>query len=394
MKLIFAIFFPISLYFVGLYVSVLSGLSKISFYYYGFIIAYFFSFLLFYFLGKKQSDRQPTITLLRLGRVFVIMKIITTLYYFLVFLHYFILNGYTNIRGYMVSDAIQSSPFYISILMYVDSYIAVPLNFYFLLFFYKIGNNKYFNIVLWSLIFHYAVFFASRGIFYNFIILGILYYFVFQKIVLKQLIVFPFLLAGIISISTLMHVNRDDSAQLHTADSSVMQSLTTGILFYHIVPPLILDSITENSPFFKEHTGYGFATFGFITDNFALILPVDNPKQYMPAKILSAEAQNYLLDFADQQFNALATLFYAAVFDFGFLGPIIYGVFFGALLGWSLKSGNNVGQLIFVLIASYVYFGAFMFNITGEWFFVLLLSQFFIRKKSKSILLQDTLNVF
>lgn len=94
----------------------------------------------------------------------------------------------------------------------------------------------------------------------------------------------------------------------------------------------------------------------------------------MVSKLLSAEAQNFILNLEGQDYNAFATFLYPALFDFGVVGPCIYGIFFGYFISYSYNRQDIVGGVYYVVMAFFVYFNAFTFFITGEWFFVLFLA--------------------
>jgi hypothetical protein len=153
---------------------------------------------------------------------------------------------------------------------------------------------------------------------------------------------------------------------------SIIDSLVRNALNYHLIPPLILSSIIETSAIFEFGSGYGRATFGFLLDPLISLLPVTDPKGLMVSKILSAEAQSFIFSYDEQDYNAYTTFLYAAAYDFGLTGPILYGAFFGACMGYGYGRRDGVGFIIYCIFAYFVFFNAFTFFITGDWFWALI----------------------
>ena len=381
MTTLLACLFPISVFFIGCFVAHDFALNDIYQYYLSFILFFILSFFLALFLTKPKYRNNLSKRFHLASRGYLTFKVIVVLYYGLIFISYVTANGYENIRGFFASEQLQSSPFYFAPLTYLDAYVAVALDYIFLAFFVGLSNKRNALTLIALLIVQYAIFFAARGIFAGLISFFILHTIYQKSISLKKFVKGSFMVVLIFPLIMFMQINRDSNSKNN--DDAISDRATSGILYYYVVPPLILDSISKNSEYYKTHVGYGFATFGFLTDPLVALLPIDNKKDFMPSKKLSAEAQNYILDFEGKEYNALASFLYGAIFDFGILGPVIYGMFFGMLLGHSYARRDLFGLVIYISTAMFVNTGGLIFHITGEWFWSILLSSFFIIKISK-----------
>jgi len=376
---ILALLLPISMYLLQLGVAVGLDQTDIALPYVLFII----SFSVFGAIGLNSApiriDIDPQHRYLDLFfRAFVAVEIICFVYFGLVFGGYVTENGYFGIRNFMMSELIKSSPYYSASLMYVSAYILWALEAIVIVFAFLTRRTAVAVTVLACVTVQHAVFIASRIIFYEFLIIG-LFAMLHRRVAWSRLVKTALGVgAAILVLSVGLSLLRDESLQ--SSDAGVLsQVLTQGILNYHLVSPLILKSITQTSTYFLTHVGYGRATFGFLLDPLLGLLPMDDAKSLMASHVLSGEAQNFIVTFGDHDYNAFTTLLFPAMFDFGILGPVVYGAFLGYGCGRSFISRSIAGALIYIIFARFVYLGAFTFSITGEWFWVLLLIGIFSR---------------
>jgi oligosaccharide repeat unit polymerase len=373
MTAFFAMVLPVSIFVLQMGISILLSQS-VAGYYELFLGSYLISFVIGYLMprsvavnSKWNPDRDAAIN------AFLVVKGFVVVYFGLIFAAYFSANGYQNVREYMTSDQLQGSPLYFAPLMYVDAYILYPLNYIVLISLYLRRRWRAFWFLIACIFLHTAVFYASRIIFYNALML-LIFGALHARVSLRKILAYVTILGAVgLAASLIIAFNRD--AHLNYSDQgSLDEALITGVLFYHLVPPLILNAIHESSTYFNSHTGFGLATFGFLTDPILSLLPVADPRSLMASKMLSAEAQNFLLVGNGLTYNAFTTFLYAAIFDFGWLGPVIYGSFFGAGIGYAFRRRDNVGFMIFVIFSYFVYFNAFTSFITGDWFWVMVFS--------------------
>jgi hypothetical protein len=244
---------------------------------------------------------------------------------------------------------------------------------------------KFFFILLCTIVLHYIVFYASRTIFYNLVMLALFGSLYERQPILKAIAVFAGFSIIALSASAILLYQRDNHFE-YDGFESLTDSFVLGGLNYHVVPPLILDAISKDSLYFNANAGYGVATFGFLADPVISLLPTGDAKSLMASKVLSAEAQSFTLNFDGSEYNAFATFLYLAVFDFGRVaGPAVYGLFFGFVIGSTLRRRDAAGFLTFVIFAYFVYFNSFTFFITGDWFWVLVFVGLFFRGRANHI---------
>lgn len=373
MIVILAMFIPVSIFVLQAWVAVGLDLPQVQVFYIGFLCAYFPAFLLA-LLAATCRKLLPYVWDIRFDhyvKAFLITKVGIVFYFGLVFLYYFSGNGFTDVRQYMTSEAIQESTFYFAPFMYLDAYILYPLNYLVLLFLFMQKKWLYFNLLLLAIFLHTVVFYAGRMFIYNALMLtffGALH----LRLSLRKIFatVVGFVTVGLM-LALIIAFNRDTSMSFDGTES-IGDSLVIGVLNYHLIPPKILSSIIETSTLFSSGSGYGLVSFGFLLDPFISLLPVADPKSLMASKMLSAEAQNFTFSYDDLTYNAFTTFFYPAVYDFGLAGPILYGAFFGAGVGYGYGRRDGVGFVIFCIFAYFVFFNAFTFFITGDWFWALI----------------------
>lgn len=267
MRFLIAITLPVWLFIAQFWLSFNLDLDR--------LIPVYASFLFFYYLGavfglrgggvKRCYDFRLTPRFLIASKLFISIKILLLIYFFLIFLEYYFSNGYEFIRGYMTGEEIKNSRFYLAIFMYLDAYIMVPLNFIFLSIFLFGRENKMAAILAGILFFQYVVIYAGRMAFYNFAVFAI-FYLVYKRISLIKIFVrvFPFaIIAAVISFTLVF--SRDNTYVFDGGDS-IQGAATFSVLNYHLVPPLIFDDIIKKSEYFNSRNGFGLATFGFIFD--------------------------------------------------------------------------------------------------------------------------------
>lgn len=371
MKSLLAITLPVSLFMVQAWFSFVMELNEVQHYY--------FIFLLFYFIASGASFAIPVCRrdLNRLtpafdwfAKSFIILKIILTGYFFLIFLNYILGNGYYNIRQYMTSDEVQGSPFYFAPFMYIDAYIAYPLNYIVLIALYLRKNKKMFCVLSSCIVLHLVVFYASRTIFYNALILVLLGVVYSKQPIVKLLGTVLASSIVVLAMSSFLLFNRDEYIQYGGLESLV-DTLILAVGNYHIIPPLFLEEISGRSEYFNSNIGYGLATFGFLVDPLISLFASGDAKSLMASKILSAEAQSFKISIDSMGYNAFTTFLYPAVFDFGRVaGPAIYGSFFGFAITSAFRRRDAAGFLAFIILGYFVYFNSFTFFITGDWFWV------------------------
>jgi oligosaccharide repeat unit polymerase len=373
--------FPVLLFVIQAIVAANSHLNNVLNYYLTFLISYCLFFSLAYKFTKKAEKNQPIEAAYWLFNFFLLLKLIVIVYFSLIFAEYISQNGYLGIRGYMTSEAIKNNSFYYAPLMYLDSYILSPLNYIAIIFF--IQTKKFVKLILLALeiIIHFSLFYASRMIIYNFFILFIIYS-LYAGQWKKGYTVALFVLG--ISLATVLQMNRDKDPSFFESKSQLASSLASfnSVIAYHEVPPFILSKIKERSELFNSPIRHSLATFGFISDPFVALFVKDNSRQYMDSKLMSQETQKFTIEHKGNIYNGFTTFLWPAIYDFGFWGPIIYGIFFGTVLGWSLKCRDLSRQLIFIITSFFIYFNSFTFFITGDWFIVLLIGYFFYRKNN------------
>jgi oligosaccharide repeat unit polymerase len=371
---ILAMFIPVSVFVLQAWVAVGLDLPQVQMLYIGFLSAYFPAFLLALLAARRQ--RQSYVWDSRFNiyiKAFLVTKAVIVFYFGLVFLYYFAGNGFAYVRHYMTSVNIQASPFYFAPFMYLDAYIIYPLNYLVLLSLFIQKKWRYFNLLLLAIFMHTVVFYASRMLIYNALMLTF-----FGALHLRRPLrkifstVLGFAIVGL-TLSLVIAFTRDTSMSFDGTES-ISYSLVNGALNYHLIPPLILNSIIEKSTLFSSGYGYGLASFGFLLDPFISLLPVEDPKSLMASKMLSAEAQSFIFSYDDHIYNAFTTFLYPAVYDFGLAGPILYGAFFGAGVGYGFGRRDGVGFVIFCIFAYFVFFNAFTFFITGDWLWALVLA--------------------
>ncbi len=386
---IFAITLPVSLFIAQAWFSFDIALSE--------VLNFYLVFLAFYFLGCIASFAMPRrqYELNRLtpafdwfAKTFVVLKVIITTYFFFVFLHYFQGNGYLNVRQYMTGDDVQSSPFYFVPFMYIDAYIVYPLNYIVLMALYLSKNKRLFIILLICIALQTIVFYASRTVFYNALLIMLFSAIYKRTPILKVLgITLTYSIVALV-VSTVLLFNRDRHVQFEGIEP-LINTLVFAVGGYHTVPPILLDAIVRDSAYFNSGAGYGLATFGFLIDPLISLMPVGDAKSLMASKVLSAEAQRFTLNIGDDVYNAFTTFLYPAVFDFGSIaGPAIYGTFFGFAITSAFKRRDAAGFLAYVILSYFVFFNSFTFFITGDWFWVLVfILVFFVRPRLSAIAL-------
>lgn len=380
MNALAAVIIPIAVFLLQAWVAVEAGTKITAIMYGSFLSAYLSTaFIAISILKLRYTPATWDHRFDGALKYFLAAKLIIILYFFLIFIDYVLQNGYTNIRQFMTGDDIKTSPFYASPFMYIDAYILYPLNYIVLIALY-IGRRWRSFILLTILIFiQFVVFYASRTIIYNFIMLALFGALHHRQSLPKALTLLGGLAAAGLALSIFIIFNRDEHLSFD-GTASVVDSMIFGILNYHLVPPLLIGSLIETSEVFRFGAGYGLATFGFLLDPIISLLPVDDPKALMASKYLSAEAQTFLLNVDDVNYNAFATFLYPAAYDFGVAGPIIYGAFFGLAVGYAYKRRDSVGFVLFSIFAYFVYFNSFTFFITGDWFWVILFVAMCYRK--------------
>ena len=81
---------------------------------------------------------------------------------------------------------------------------------------------------------------------------------------------------------------------------------------------------------------------------------------------------------------------FISIIIIGYFGvKIVYGIFFGFLIGHHYRRNDLVGGVCYVVISFFVYFNAFTFFITGDWFYVLVLAPIAFRKYKKPLMLKQ-----
>lgn len=366
---------PVSVFVLQMVTSIALE-QEASAHYVVFLTAYFVAFLIGIFapqFAPKTHAVNPNID--PWINAFLVTKGVVVLYFGMIFVHYVIGNGYESIRQYMTSDEVRSSPFYFAPLMYIDAYILYPLNYIILLLLYLQRRTRAFYFLLVCILLHNVIFYASRIILYNILIL-FFFAVLHQRLQLGKVVRLSAIAASTtLSISLLVIFNRDSHFTFEGA-RSIGDSLIVGVLFYHIVPPLIFSAILEGSSYFNSGAGYGLATFGFLVDPFLSVLMPGEAKSLMSSKILSAEAQNFVISDQGLTFNAFTTFLYPAVYDFGWIGPALYGLFFGFFIGHAFNRRDGVGFVRFVIFSYFVFFNSFTFFITGDWLWAIILTYF------------------
>ena len=288
----------------------------------------------------------------------------------------------------MTGEEIQKSKFYSSLLMYVDAYIMTPLNFIFLCIFLFAKEKKMAIMLTMMLMYQYLVIYAGRMAIYNFMMLAI-FFMIYKRVSLGRIFfkIIPYVSIGL-GVAFLLIFTRDNT-YIFQGGESLNSAATFSILNYHIVPPLIFNDMIQTSTYFNSHTGFGLATFGFIVDPIIAFFTMGDSKALLVSKLLSAETQNFIFNLDGQDYNAFATFLYIALFDFGAIGPCMYGIFFGFLIGHHYRRNDLVGGVCYVVISFFVYFNAFTFFITGDWFYVLVLAPIAFRKYKKPLMLKQ-----
>ncbi len=371
MSFLISITLPVCLFIFQLWICVEFDLAR--------LIPVYASFLFFYFLGavfgshvriKHLYDNRLAPSFLTASKYFILLKIILVTYFSVIFIEYYFSSGYANIRGYLHSEEIKNSTFYITFLMYIEAYIVVPLNFIFLAIFLFAKKTKFLITLISLFIIQYFIIYASRYILYSLVIVAI-FYMIYQRESLFKIFarVSPIIIV-IVCLGFIISFFRDYT---YASDATIYDVFVINILNYHLVPPFILDDLIQNSALFNLRKGFGLATFGFILDPLISLFTFHS-KEYMISKLLSAESQNLLFLYDGVPYNAFATFFYAALFDFGIAGPCLYGIYFGFIISYAYKRNDLVGGVFYVVNSFFVYYNSFMFNITGEWFFVLLIA--------------------
>ena len=317
-------------------------------------------------------------------RVFVILELICFFYFGLVFSGYVSENGYFGIRNFMMSELIKSSPYYSAPLMYVSSYVLWALEAIVIVLAFYTRRTAVAVTVLACVTIQHVVFIASRIVLYEYLIIG-LFVMLHRRIRFSQMIRWAAIGGAIILfLSVILSLLRDETLQSNE-EGAITQVLTEGIINYHLVSPMILQSITRSSAYYLANVGYGRATFGFLLDPILALLPLDDAKSMMASHVLSGEAQNFIVNFGNHDYNAFTTMLFPALFDFGFAGPILYGAFLGYGCGRSFVSRTVSGALVYIIFARFVYLGSFTFSITGEWFWVLLATIVFSKAGALSV---------
>lgn len=373
------ILFPVLVFLVQLVYALKESLVNVSFVYGIFLFFYVSASIGFFIFSKGVAKRYcPSACGISFLRCYILAKLFVLIYFLLIGAGYINSSGYEGIRGFMTSESIKTSAFYNRWIMYLDAYIFSPLS-YIMLVYAWASNRKTFFILLAVIVVQQVFIYASRMPLYNLVFLYLAYNFYKTQRPLRVFYRVGPIAILLLFLSILMHSSRDASFHGVATDDIVSVSLF-GVYLYHVISPVFLDYMIDQSVYFWQISGLGVATFGFLVDPVLFLLPIDDPKAYMWDKLLNGEVQNSILKYNGHVFNSFTTLLYPSLFDFGYFGPAIYGLFFGSVIGVSLKKINERNLLVYVVTAYFIYFGAFTFSIIGEWFWVLILSKFLYRE--------------
>lgn len=341
--------------------------------------------------GFPGSARERTTTENNTSQVwiktFVVLKLGYLVYLMLLVSDYVLENGYAGIRGYLFDEELKNARFYSLLLAYVDSYIFAPLNMIFLVLAFLMAR-RWFWVLLAALLVQYFVVYAGRMVFYHVLILGLMLAIHQRQISWKHTSLVAVATGFLFFALALFLFIRDDTFGELSAES-MTNALRGSVINYHLVTPHILDALTNSAEGFPLGNGWGLATFGFIWDPIVFASFDGLARDYMPSKTLSAAAQQIIVEYDGQAYNAFASFLYPALYDFSLMGPIIYGVFFGYLVAWSYQRKDMAGTFAYTMIGAFVYLNAFTFNIAGEWFFALVATGLLSRKLQRQAKPQD-----
>lgn len=371
---------PIILFIIQ-YVTILnSNLYTVKNIYLFFLISYSFGVFFAYYKKPYESFKDKPHQLLNLFiPIIVISNFILLIYFLIIFWNYYSANGYEGIRGFLTSEEIKSSPYYVRTLMYINSYILYPLNFILLTYLILFRKNWWLFLLSSILIIEYVFVFSSRMILYQFLMI-FLFRSVYERLsfvfILKKYLKYFFLL---FIVGTLIVFNRDENYTYFSLDE-ISRSIKLSIINYHIIQPYIIDNLLNSSEYFKYYRGHQIASFGFIYEPILFLI---NGPNGLASRILSAESQNTIIHFDTADYNAFATFLYPAFFDFSFYGPIVYGIFFGYVIGKSFVTKSIFGGMTYIFLSWFVYFNSFTFSITGEWLILFIFLFCFIKRVKK-----------
>lgn len=385
-----ATIFPVGLYVFHTFVAWNNELQSAKFAYLIFVISYFYGVLVAMLVIKKPKAAVVISgeTVLNLPAwpfsILIVGKIIAVVGLLLIAEEYVAGYGYGGLRAYLVSEDIKNATYYSSVLMRINAYFLYPLMLA-LVPVAWVAQKKYFWILILLGLIEYAVIYSGRMFFYHVavvMVLKILFNRGQTPQAVKQFLPFAFVL--LLAAMALVAI-RDDPHGGEIIERSI-NSVKGSIINYHLISPFILDSLVNESTYFTRHTGLGWATFGFIIDPMVL-LAAPEARDLMPSKVLSREAQEVVVHFHDQAYNAFASFLYLAMFDFGMVGPLLYGVASGFLVTTAYKRANCWGGIVYMIFGAFVFFNAFTFSITGEWLLALVVGGWVQQRcRSKDVL--------